>query len=100
MDASGSVDRWGLVAERAVSSVERLDVSVAPRLAGRDEGELGAVVTTQHSRVATHRCEAVEFVDQGVAGDVAFDQAAGVPGSEVSPGDLLQRGLLQLGVGK
>src|SRR5947208_14752125 len=72
-------------------AVERLDVAVAPGLAGWDEvqadafagpvghrgaGELGAVVAAQHGRTAPVDGEAVEFVDQESSGDVALDQAA------------------------
>lgn len=38
-------------------------------------GQLGAVVAAQHGWVAAGQCEAVQFVDQGVGGDAALDQA-------------------------
>jgi len=86
--APEDVDVQALVAD---AGVERLDVAVAPRLAGRDEvqadsfagtvghrgaRELGAVVAAQHGRVATHGRDAVEFVDEVVAGDGALDESA------------------------
>jgi hypothetical protein len=38
-------------------------------------GQLGAVVAAQHGWVAAGQCQAVQFVDQGVGGDAALDQA-------------------------
>jgi hypothetical protein len=79
--ASGSVDGWGLVAERAVSPavvVVVLPVSdhhacrpsrPSPRRPAR------GVVAAQHGWVPAGQCEAVQFVDQRVGGDAALDQA-------------------------
>jgi hypothetical protein len=39
-------------------------------------GEFGSVVAAQYSRVATPLNEAVEFLDQVVAGDVALYQTS------------------------
>jgi hypothetical protein len=39
-------------------------------------GQFGAVVAAQYGRVATHGGEAVEFIDEVVAGDRAVDQLA------------------------
>jgi hypothetical protein len=38
-------------------------------------GHLGAVVAAQRGSVAAGQCEAVQFVDQGVGGAAALDQA-------------------------
>jgi hypothetical protein len=69
-------------------AVERLDIAVAPGLAGWDEvqadafvgqcgaGKLGAVVAAQHGRITAVDGEAVELGDEVVTGDVAVDQAA------------------------
>ena len=45
------------------------------RSAIASQAELGAVVAAQHGWVAAGQCEAVQFVDQGVGGDAALDQA-------------------------
>lgn len=50
--------------------------SFAGPVGHRDARELGAVVAAQHGRVATHGRDAAEFVDEVVAGDVAFDESA------------------------
>jgi hypothetical protein len=50
--------------------------SFAGPVGHRDARELGAVVAAQHGRVATHGRDAVEFVDEVVAGDGAFDESA------------------------
>ena len=105
------VDVEAFVADPAV---ERLDVAVAPGLAGWDErqpdpfagpvghrlaGEFGAVVAAQHGRVATRRGEAVEFVDEDVGGDGAVDEAAeAFAGVFVDDGDDLDRAAVGGGV--
>lgn len=50
--------------------------SFAGLVGHRDARELGAVVAAQHGRVATHGRDAVEFVDEVVAGGGAFDESA------------------------
>src|SRR3954449_11175539 len=82
------VDVEAFVAETAV---EGLDVSVPPRLAGRDEGQaeafsgpvghrgarqLGAVVAAQHLWVAAALGKPVKLVDEPVPSDGAFNEAA------------------------
>src|SRR3954471_20107898 len=71
----------------AETAVEGLDVSVPPRLAGRDEGQaeafsgpvghrgarqLGAVVAAQHLWVAAALGKPVKLVDEPVPSDGAF----------------------------
>src|SRR3954451_22752677 len=105
------VDVQAFVAETAV---ERLNVSVPPRLAGRDEGEpdtfagsvghrgagqLGAVVAAQHLRVAAVAGQPVKLVDQPVPGEGACDEAAeALAGVLVDDGDDLDRSAVGGGV--
>jgi hypothetical protein len=56
---------------------ERQDDVFAGPVGHRLAGQLGAVVAAQHGWVAAGQCEAVQFVDQGVGGDAALDQAGG-----------------------
>src|SRR4051794_11438605 len=75
----------------ADSGVERLDVAVAPRFTTWDErradaftsppghrltGQLGTVGAAQHRRIATVQGDAIELVDDPVAGDRAIHEPA------------------------
>jgi hypothetical protein len=76
----------------ADAGVERLDIAVAPRLAGRDEvqpdlpgcpvchcttSQFRSIVTPQHGGIDTTRGgETVEFADQMLAGDAAINHPA------------------------
>ena len=94
--------------------VKRLDIAVTPRLPRRDKTQpdtlpgpvghrgtrqLRAVIAAQHSRVATHDSEAVEFVDEDMGGDRAIDQPAqAFPGVLIDDGHDLDRAPIGGGV--
>src|SRR5829696_6829760 len=98
----------------AEPAVEGFDVAVPPGLAGWDErqpdafagpirhrgaGQFGAVVAAQHGWVAAVGGEPVEFVDQLVAGNGAFDESAeAFAGVLVDDGDNLDRPAIGGGV--